>query len=504
MLKLLLFLLLAAVLAHGASWLADHPGLVVVEWLNWRIETSVGILVAASLLLVALAILLFEMLRWLVGWPRRMRERRQVDRVLRGYRALTHGLVAAAAGDPAAARLFAKQATRLLAGHEPGLHLLAAQRAQLEGEEETALREFRAMLREPETELLGLRGLLAYAVKAGNLEEALDLARRAYRRNPTTPWVLVTFFDLLTRQGAWQEALGVLNQLADLRLVDAAAARRRRAILHAMMAEEAERANRVAEAATLLRRAFKLAPDFAPVAVRYARLAAATNRSRLARRVLERSWKREPHPDVARAYMELWPARSPLERVRAASRLRTLKPFDPLAYVVLAETEMMAGAWDAARHALQRAEQLQPTARVFRVRAELERLAGAPREVVESWLQKALEAPADRAWVCEDTGEVVAEWQPFGVSGRFDAVQWTVPPKVARLAPGETPASFVVHVPGPASREIVPVREAAPPAADGAAVPASKRDDHRAAPQASSSESESDEERIARLARSAA
>lgn len=469
--KLILFLAVAAVVAWAGTWLADHPGLVVVEWLDWRIETSFGILLVAALLLCAAAILVFEAARWLFGLPRRFRERRALRRLVEGYRALTSGLVAAAAGDPASARHFAKQAGKLLAGKDPSLHLLEAQRAQLEGDEENALREFRAMLKNPETELLGLRGMLAHAVKAGDYEDALELARRAYRRSPTTPWVLVTLFDLLTRVGEWQEALQVLNQIADLRLVPPEVARRRRAILYLVMAEEAERTERPEEALKLLKRAFKLAPGFAPVAVRLARLAVALGRPRLARRVLERAWKTEVHPDVARAYLGLYADRTAAERVRAAQRLRSLNPFEPLAYMVVAEAEMAAGALDSARHALIRAEELAPSARVFLARAELERLAGAPEDTVREWLAKAHEAPADRAWVCEDTGEVFPEWKPFGASGRFDAVQWTVPPRVARLGAGEAPAAFIPHRGATEGTGLVPVAEPSPPVPSAGAKP---------------------------------
>lgn len=458
--KLIVFFLIAALVSWLATWLADNPGLVVIEWLDWHVETSFGILLVAVLLLCAVAVLAFEALRWLLGIPRRLREGRAFNRLIRGYRALTSGLVAAAAGEPAGARYFARQAARLLGDNDPSLHLLEAQRAQLEGNEEEALREFRAMLKQPETELLGLRGMLAYAIKAGDLEDALELARRAYRRSASTPWVLVTLFDLLTRLGEWQEALVVLSQLADLRLVTAEVARRRRAILYAMMAEQAEREGQRDEAMKLLRRAFRMAPEFAPVAVRYARLAAALGRPRLARRILERAWKIDVHPDIARAYMELWADRPPTEQVQAARRLRSLKPFEPLSYLVLAEAEMAAGALDTARHTLIRAEELGATARVYRLRGQLERQAGAPDKIVEEWLVKAVEAPADKAWVCEDTGEVLAEWKPFGLTGRFDAVQWSVPPKVARLAAREVPTSFIVHRAAPTGGELVPVKEA--------------------------------------------
>jgi HemY protein len=464
MLKLILFVIVAAAIAWVGAWLADHPGNVVIDWLDWRIETSLSVLLVATLLLCAATILVFEAGRWLFGLPRRVRERRALARILDGYRALTTGLVAAAAGDPAMARYYARRAGRLLGESDPSLHLLEAQRAQLEGDEEQALRQFQAMLKTPETELLGLRGLLAHAVKAGDYADALELARRAYRRNPTTPWVLVTLFDLLTRLGEWQEALQVLIQMADLKLVPRDVARRRRAILYMMLAEGAERSERPDEALRHLKRAFQLVPGFAPVAVRLARFAVGSGRPRLARRVLERSWKIEAHPDVARAYLGLFSNRTRAEQLRAARRLQALKPFEPLAHVLVAEAEMAAGGFEAARRALIRAEQLGASSRVFLVRAELERLAGAAEETVREWRARAEQAPADRAWVCEDTGEVFPEWQPFGASGRFDAVLWTVPPRVARLGAGEAPASFIPHRAPTQGTSVVPATEASPPA----------------------------------------
>ena len=67
---------------------------------------------------------------------------------------------------------------------------LAAQTAQLGGDEDAARRYFTAMLEKPETAFLGLRGLLMQAMKAGDRAEALSLARRAYEERPNTPWAV--------------------------------------------------------------------------------------------------------------------------------------------------------------------------------------------------------------------------------------------------------------------------------------------------------------------------
>lgn len=483
MLRLFVFIVLTVVAAATAAWFADNPGRVVVDWLGVEIETSVGIVVLFALVFAALSVGLFEFARFVLTLPRRIAERRRAKREREGRQALSMGLVAAAAGDVGAARHYARQARRLLDDSDPAILLLTAQTAQLEGDEVAALRYFQSMLRHPETELLGLRGLLAQAIRAGDLEEALALARRAHRRSPRTPWVVTTLFDLLTRAGEWDEAMQVLGELQQLGLVDAETAARRRAILLMMMAERAEREGRMADAFAHARRAARTAPFFAPATVLAARYALRLGRPRLARRLIERAWRTAPHPDLARAWIELQPEESLAERIQRLERLRTLQPFHPLPYMLLAEACMAAGDFEEAHKLLVRARELEATERVYRLFAELARLRGEPEEIVQSWLERAREAPPDPAWVDEDTGTVLPAWQPFGRTGRFDAVQWRTPSRVLQLAPGTEGVEFLAAPRPSPAREVVPREEAKPPVRRPEAEPAAAGGDADAEPE---------------------
>ena len=93
-----------------------------------------------------------------------------------------------------------------------------------------------------------------------------------------------------------------------------------------------------------------------------------------------------------------------------------------------AELAMQAGEWSTARERLEAALGAHPTARVYRLLAEVERQSGGNPAKVQEWLARATDAEPDRAWVCDDTGELVPSWQPLGPTGRFDAVHWATPP----------------------------------------------------------------------------
>ena len=228
MTRVVIFFLIVAALAAIAVWIADEPGQVAISWGDGLVETSPAALAAAAAIFAASGALLFQLARWLWVGPRTIARARHLRRQRRGYVALTQGLVSAAAGDPRGARRLARRANLLL-GEPPLTLLLSAQAAQLEGEDDLAKAYFEAMLEQPETEFLGLRGLLVQANKAGDNLAALSLAERAFALRPHTPWVLTTLLELQSHAGRWSDALGTLRVALRQKALEAEAGQRREA-----------------------------------------------------------------------------------------------------------------------------------------------------------------------------------------------------------------------------------------------------------------------------------
>src|SRR5215470_3957237 len=223
----LFFLVKVGVVAVAAVWVAQRPGHVSFVWLGYRLDTSIGVLLAALLLLLLLFILLQGFWRLVWRGPRDLGRLRSERKRRQGYRALSQGMAAVAAGDAVEARRQARLANSLL-NDPPLILLLAAQTAQLGGDETAARRYFTAMLERPETAFLGLRGLLMQALKAGDRAEALSLARRAFEERPGTPWAATTLIDLQLEAGRWNEALPLLQHGARLKALPEPKARRTR------------------------------------------------------------------------------------------------------------------------------------------------------------------------------------------------------------------------------------------------------------------------------------
>ena len=122
-----------------------QPGSATLEWRGWRVDSSVAVLIGA-VAAVAVAAAIFYRGAWtLWGVPRRILFWRRMARREKGYRTLTRGLVAVAAGEAEEARKLAARAEKLL-GDPPLTKLLTAQAAQLIGDEAAARTHFADML----------------------------------------------------------------------------------------------------------------------------------------------------------------------------------------------------------------------------------------------------------------------------------------------------------------------------------------------------------------------
>lgn len=445
MIRLIIFLIIAIVAAWLSVWFADNPGEVQITepWGGNSFSPPFGILLLGVLLVGVAITLLYEVYRAVVTAPKKIGRYRRQRRKERGYEELATGLVAAAAGDVSGAKASTRRAEKLLE-KAPTTLLLGARSAQLDGNDNEARGKFKEMLQHKETEFLGLRGLLAQAIKDGDREEAIKLAKKAYLRRPNTPWVLTTLFDLQTEGGEWRDAMVTVNDMARQKLIDAGTANRHRAILYHLHAEEKNEEGRHQEAFDNAKKAHKLLPGLAPIAVNAAKFAVKTDRHRVAKKMLETSWKTEPHPALARALASLNTDQSPTDRYKTFERLHQLNPSSLEGEVALAEQALAAEQWPAAREALERAVKLGPTASVFRMFADVERATGADAEKIQGWLAKAVDAPSDPTWLCKATGESRARWSAFGPDGKFDSLRWGSPPTIVPMLSADAPAELIL------------------------------------------------------------
>ena len=425
-------LVVIAALVAGAVFFADHPGRVSILWQDWQVETSAGVLAAAALLLALAVALLLRLLRLIRRSPRALAHRRRERRRHAGYRALSQGMVAVAAGEAEEALRCAKRADALLAD-PPLTLLLSAQAAQLDGDENAAEKFFTAMLDRSETEFLGLRGLLNQALRADRRGTALALVERARRLRPKARWVGESLFALQLRDGHWEAALDTLKEMARRRWIPSDRARHHRGVILYELSRAAAGGDR-RRAKQLAREAQELTPDLAAPAAHHARLLFDDGETGPAAKAVERAWRTAPNPELAQLYDAIHGAAPPLARLKRFERLAGQNPEARDSHQALAEAALSAQLWGEARRRLELA--LRPSAageapaspQLCLMMARLEEAEHQDFARAREWLGRAVAAPPDPRYVCGDCGGDTAEWQPrCPHCGNFDTLSWRTP-----------------------------------------------------------------------------
>jgi HemY protein len=459
MIRVVIFLIAVAIAATGVVWFADRPGDVVLTWMGYRIETSLMVAGLAVVVLVAVLMLAWSIVRAILRSPEQVSLFFRHRRAMKGYNAITRGLVAIGAGDRKLARRAADDATRLSPNDALTL-LLNAQAAQLSGDAAAAERAFREMARRDDTKLLGLRGLYIEAQRRNDSVTARRVAEEAARTAPALPWAGQAVLDDRCAASDWGGALEALEAMKPA--MEKSEYRRKRAVLltaRAVALDELERDT--ARAAVL--EAVKLAPDLVPAAALAGRRLSEAGEQRKARRILERAWETSPHPDLAEAYANLRLGDSARERLARMQKLAVKVPGQLEGALAVARAALEAREFDAARKAL--APYLSaPTRRVATLMAEIEEAEHGDTGRVREWMGRAMRAAGDPVWTAD--GVVSDRWLPVTPNGRLDGFEWRVP--LAELGVSRP----VIEVVEPEAH--APAVEIAPPAPEPAPPPEAK------------------------------
>ncbi len=395
MIRGLILLVKIALIAAAGYWLAEQPGILSLEWQGWRLDAPIGVMILGLILLVAILYWTLLLIRSIRRAPKQFQQGRALSRREKGYKALTQGLVAVAAGDRLEAQRQSKKANNLL-NDPPLTMLLSAQSAQLNGDEKAATNYFEAMLDHPQAAFLGVRGLMMQAAKEGNQTAALQLAQKAHDLRPDTPWVLTELLDLQEDVKDWDGALKTIEEALRVKAIPVEEGKKRQAELYLEKARIARDNGDQDIALNLIKKSVKLDGSLAPAVTLMARILSAMGKTRKAEKAIEDAWKISPNAALAYAYKDLEENIAPLDQMKRLQKLIQNNSDDFESRYAMARTAIDADLWGEARKQLtplidatSTAEHKTPPPRLCRLMAELEEKEHSDMEKSHFWLEQA-------------------------------------------------------------------------------------------------------------------
>ena len=404
--KLLILFTVIIVAAAAANWLASQPGAVQIEWLGWRMELPTSLAIALIVIFALILVFFDRLLRAIRAMPRWLGGRLRQRRDDAGHRALTLGLMAVSAGEPAEARKHATSAERLL--KEPKLTgLLVAQAAHLAGDHQAARRYFNSILDDRETAFLGHIGLMRLALDGHDPIKARQSAKAALALKPNSVLAANHLFKLETSRKDWNAALPALDVMARQQKKNksktapdqSALIARQACALHFLKAGELQESDRKSADKELLA-ALKIDPGFLPAVTMIADHYLDDKAHGRAAKILETAFKIHPHDSIATRLKKAWKSNDGQFIAKLSKLLAQIGPSQQkTAYYLVAKQARDAG-----------------------LDGEADRLFSAARDLDGD------DEDAQSLWHCTSCKSRHNDWQAFcPACGEFAAMVWQQP-----------------------------------------------------------------------------
>ena len=360
------------------------------------------------------------------------------NRERKGFEALADGLMALASGEGRTAMAKAAKAEKYLARPEL-TNLLAAQAAETAGDTKKAQEVYKRLLTDERTRFVGVRGIMKQKLAEGDTDTALKLAEKAFSLKPKHGETQDVLLKLQAETEDWVGARKTLNAKLKHGNLPRDVHRRRDAVLALSEAKEVMAEGSSIEARETAIEANRLSPDLIPAAVLAARSYIGQGKPKYAARVIKKAWAAQPHPDLAAAFAEIVPDETPEARIKRFTVLTRTAPDHPETKMLLAELNIAAENFPAARRAVGDLAETAPTARALTIMAAVERGEGSDDAVVRGWLTRALSAPRGPQWVCQNCQTVHPAWAPTcSRCGSLDTLSWAEAPETSVSMPAGT------------------------------------------------------------------
>ncbi len=445
LIKILLFVAAIAGLTLGAGYLMEAGSGVRIAIAGMEFTLGPLQAVIAAIIFLALIWVLFKLVglliavfKFLNGDETAVSRYFDRNREKKGYEALSEGMMALASGEGRLAMTKAAKAEKFL--NKPELtNLISAQAAEMTGDTAKAEEVYKRLLLDDKTRFVGVRGIMKQKLAAGETEVALKLAEKAFAIKPKHVETQDTLLRLQADKEDWVGARKTLSAKLRHGSLPRDVHKRRDAVLALSEArDELDVGNKDAASAKAIE-ANRMVPELVPAAEMAAQSYIEAGKLRAAGNVVKKAWRTNQHPDLAAVFAKIYPDESPEARIKRFRALTKIDPDNAETKMLLAELNIAAKDFIAARAAIGDLVEKDPTARSLTIMAAIERGEGSEDTVVRGWLTKALTASRGPQWVCDNCHNVHSAWAPVCSScGTFDAMSWKTPTEGEVAMPSST------------------------------------------------------------------
>ncbi len=217
MIRFIIYLIEIFVIIGVAIILSDTPNAVIVEWQDWRIDTSVGVLLIFIFILALVSVWLLRLYNLILGIPDQLKTWRRERKLVKLQRVNFQIISAIDAGNVEEAITLAKDALNIMENELSRLYL--ARSYELVGERIQAISEYEKLMNFPNSAFVAAQGIINIKMAINDMENIEELLEYANKIKPNALSIINSRMQLAKAQRDYAKVFKLLEQKKEFRFL---------------------------------------------------------------------------------------------------------------------------------------------------------------------------------------------------------------------------------------------------------------------------------------------
>ena len=425
--------------------LTSYPGEVTIGWFGYSISLPIGLFLTCLIVTFAFFTSLYGIWKWLWSLPNNYFTHLKSKRIKKGNNLLIDGLSAIAAGQNHEAKEVIGIACELLPD-DPLTQFIAAQAANMTGDDESATKHYMSMQKDRRTSFLGLRGLILQAKSKEQYKIVQEYINKALIIRPDSPWLQQEYLSN-TIQLAQRGIFPKTEKNKATKYISKADWSRHQAMLNWLKLQGSmPLAN--SEKEKLHLKVFELAPDWTENVIQLVEHYIQQESLSKAQKILMDSFKLYPHRSLGLLWDSVFNEMEAVDRYRTLEKLVSNQEDHSESQYCLASSAIKAQLWGQAKEHLDKLLSHGYTRASCNLMAELiENQYPSQFDLAREWWHRASQTSSDYDWQCNQCHTHFDRWQLICSNCQStDQVYWQETSTAQRFVKGDLETARIYQI----------------------------------------------------------
>ena len=430
MLKFLIILFQFIIIFVIASLAIQHSKPVSFEFNDVIITTSTSVFIIGLLIIIVIALLLQRFMFFLKQSSQKYKFYREKTTYQRGHNSFVQGMVALANKDYKRAMLESKNINKYLKEDTLGL-LLRSETLKIEKKYNELNEIYEKMIQNPNTNILGLRGLMEQNLLAQDYHHAYIYGEKLFNLNPHIDKLYATLVNIIGKTNNWQKLLYITDLSFRKKIINKKVNDINKSIAFYEIAK-IKHLDSEKEAIDLMEKSIKLYPYFPPFISFYIRLLIGIRNLQKAKKILSKTWTFFPHPDLKKEIKLLAKAMK-ISLYDLVKYITSNSSTNMESIILMTETLIEEEKWEEAKNQIKVFLEHKPTKEICLLMARIEEGDNGDPQKINSWVSRSNFGKLSKVWVCQISGLTQNNWSPVSEAGHFNTLVWEFPKNVSTI-----------------------------------------------------------------------